>query len=91
MCSKEDTLTDDEYEDLVREFGQGRVDYQIQRIKDHGYKGCLNYDTIRAWCRERVNRPVAIPGAPAKKNAFCNFEQRKDYDFEELERQLLCN
>lgn len=91
VCSKEDTLTDDEYEDLVSEFDKGSVDYQIQRIKDRGYKGCLNYETIKAWCKERQARPATMPGAPPRKNAFCNFEQRNDYDFEELERQLLCN
>ena len=90
VCSKEDTLTDDEYEDLIKEFGKASVDYQIQRIRDHGYKGCLNHDTIRAWCRERLNRPVTMPGAPPKKNAFCNFQQN-EYDYEELERLLLCN
>ncbi|SDB61449.1 helix-turn-helix domain-containing protein [Butyrivibrio sp. INlla16] len=91
VCSEEDTLTDSEYEDLVSEFGKGSVDYQIQRIKDRGYRGCLNYETIKAWCKERQARPATMPGAPPRKNAFCNFEQRNDYDFEELERQLLCN
>ena len=91
VCSKEDTLTDGEYEDLVSEFGKGSVDYQIQRIRDRGYRGCLNYDTVRAWCRERQDRPATFPGAPPKKNSFCDFEQRTDYDFDELEKLLLCN
>ena len=91
VCSKEDTLTDGEYEDLVSEFGKGSVDYQIQRIRDRGYKGCLNYETLKAWCKERLARPASMPGAMPRRNAFCNFEQRNDYDFEELERQLLCN
>ena len=34
---------------------------------------------------------VTISGALQKKNSFFNFKQRNDYDFEELERQLLCN
>ena len=87
---KEDTLTDDEYEDLVKEFGKVSVDYQIQRIRDRGYKGCLNYETIRAWCRERLDRTVSYQNSPPRKNAFCGFKQNV-YDFEELERQLLCN
>lgn len=33
-----DTLTDSEYDRLVSEFGKTAVDYQIQRIKDKGYK-----------------------------------------------------
>ena len=89
VCS-EGTLSDSEYDELVSEFGKESVDYQINRIREKGYKGCLNHDTIRAWCRERLNRPVTMPGAPPKKNAFCNFQQN-ECDFEELERQLLCN
>ena len=87
---KADTLTDDEYDDLVSEFGKANVDYQIQRITDRGYKGCLNYETVRTWCRERLDRPATFQNSPPRKNAFCSFQQN-EYDFEELERQLLCN
>ncbi len=86
-----DTLTDSEYDDLVSEFGKDSVDYQINRIRDHGYKGCYNFDTIKAWCKERLNRPVTTPPAGKKKNSFFNFMQRDDYDWDELERVLLCN
>ena len=85
-----DTLTDSEYDDLVSEFGKDNVDYHINRIKDRGYKGCYNFDTIKAWCKERLNRPGTMQNYPAKKNSFCNFKQR-DYDFDELERLLVCN
>lgn len=88
---KADTLTDSEYDDLVSEFGKDSVDYQINRIRDHGYKGCYNFDTIKAWCKERLNRPVTTPPAGKKKNSFFNFMQRDDYDWDELERVLLCN
>ena len=87
---KADTLTDAEYDELVSEFGKVSVDYQIQRIRDRGYKGCLNYETIRTWCKERLGRPSAFQSSPPRKNAFCNFQQN-EYDFEELEKQLLCN
>ena len=87
---KEDTLTDNEYKDLVSKFGKGNVDYQIQRIKNRGYKGCLNYNTVKTWCRERLDSPATFQNSPPKTNTFCNFQQNK-YDFEELERQLLCN
>ena len=90
VCSKEDALTDDEYEKLVSEFGKGNVDYQIQRIRDRGYKGCLNYETLKTWCKERRDRPATFPGAVPKKNSFCNFEQN-DYDYGELEKLLLSN
>ena len=85
-----DTLTDSEYDDLVSEFGKDNVDYHINRIKDRGYKGCYNFNTIKAWCKERLNRPGTMQNNPAKKNSFCNFKQR-DYDFDELERLLVCN
>ncbi len=87
---KADTLTDAEYDDLVSEFGKANVDYQIQRITDRGYKGCLNYETLRSWCMERLSRPVGFQNSPQKKNSFCNFQQN-EYDFEDLERQLLCS
>lgn len=90
VCSKEDTLTDAEYEELVSEFGKASVDYQIQRIRHRGYKGCLNYDTLKTWCKERLGRASAFQGSPPKKNSFCNFKQN-EYDFEELERLLVCN
>lgn len=88
---KADTLTDSEYEQLVSEFGKEEVDYQIQRIKSNGYKGCCNYKTLRTWCTERKNRAKTNPVAPVKKNSFNDFSQRADYDFEELERILLCS
>ena len=87
------TLTDSEYQDLVLEFGKNSVDYQINRINDRGYKGCCNFTTIRKWCMERLSRSVVgeNKNVQGKKNSFCNFPQRKDYDIEELERLLLCN
>ena len=54
-CS-EDTLPDDEYDSLVKEYGKELVDYQIVRIKGKGYKGCMNYTTIHKWCEERKAR-----------------------------------
>ena len=84
-----DTLTEQDYAKLVSEFGKANVDYQIQRIKDHGYKGCHNYETISCWCRERQNRPVMIQSLQPKKNTFGDFPQRTDIDFEALERKKL--
>lgn len=87
---KADTLTDSQYDDLVSEYGKEIVDYQIQRINDRGYKGCLNYETIKTWCEERKNRPVSTLPSSSKKNSFSDFKQR-EYDFDELERLLLAN
>ncbi len=82
-----DTLSEQEYENLVSEYGQANVDYQIRRIKEHGYKGCNNYDTIKKWCMERLNRPITPPNYQPKKNSFCDFPQRTDIDFDALERK----
>ncbi|MCR4618595.1 MAG: helix-turn-helix domain-containing protein [Lachnospiraceae bacterium] len=91
---KADTLTDSGYEDLIDEFGIENVDYQIDRIKHNHYKGCLNYATIKAWCKERLDRQdlnySSKPNNRLKKNSFCNFQQRQ-YDFDELEESVLCN
>lgn len=83
------TLSPSEYEDLVKEYGKADVDYQLQRIRDHHYKGCDNYPTIKAWCEERrVRAPSSIRGS---KNCFNNYTQRSDYDYEALEAMLICN
>ena len=84
-----DTLTDPEYNQLVSDFGKGAVDYHIQRIKDKGYKGCLNYKTIKAWCTERQHSTVTTRGFPTSKNTFYQFEQRVDYDYAALEKLVL--
>ncbi len=86
-----DTLSDQEYESLVSEFGKAAVDYQIQRIRDHGYTGCNNYQTIKTWCKERVNRPATQPASSPKKNPFRNFEERRytDEQWREMELKLL--
>ena len=88
---KTDTLTDTEYDDLVSEFGKTSVDYQIERITNRGYKGCLNFDTIKTWCRERLNRAPSAQSPPTNRNRGFNYMQRTDYDFDELERILVCN
>ena len=89
VCSR-DTLTDGEYNDLVAEFGKTDVDYQINRIIDHNYKGCMNHKTIKAWCKERKDKAPSSQHNLPKKDTFLNFPQR-DYDFAELEKLLVCN
>ena len=83
------TLTPSEYDELVNEYGKADVDYQLQRIRDHHYKGCDNYPTIKAWCEERRVRAPASAREP--KTSFNNYTQRSDYDFEALEAMLVCN
>ena len=83
------SIIDDEYDQLVKEFGKQLVEYQLTRIRDNNYRGCTNYATIRAWCTERVNR-LNTHSAPKRKpsGSFYNFEQR-NYDYDTLEKQLL--
>ena len=83
------TLTPSEYDDLVSEFGKAEVDYQLQRIRDHNYKGCDNYPTVKKWCEERRARAPSSIG-PAK-NSFNNYPQHNDYDYVALEAKLICN
>lgn len=52
----EDTLPTYQYELLVKEYGKEAVDYQISRIKNKNYKGCMNLETIAQWCEERKTR-----------------------------------
>ena len=64
------TLPESDYEKLVSEFGQSSVDYQIKRISEHHYKGCMNYTTIKDWCEERLLQ-MTKPQCPAKaKDSF---------------------
>lgn len=88
-CSKTDSLTDPEYEDLVKEFGRAEVDYQLKRISENHYQGCRNYKTVRQWCEERRSRTQIK--APGRRNAFSEFEQNTDIDYEELEKKIICN
>ncbi len=89
VCS-EGTLSDSEYDELVSEFGKESVDYQINRIREKGYKGCHNFETIRKWCTERLNRAFHPTDPKPKKNSFFDFPQR-DIDFDTLERRLVKN
>ena len=84
----QDTLSDSEYADLVSEFGQPTVDYQIKRIKEHNYRGCYNFETINAWCLERLNRPVGNAKSKPKQNVFNSYQQRPDCDYDKLVRSL---
>lgn len=90
---KTGTLSESEYDKLVTEFGRDNVDYQIGRIRDRGYKGCLNFETISKWCRERMDRSPGDKDPGNKKGSFFNFQQRTystDY-FEDLQKKIFAN
>ena len=83
----EDTLPDSDYEILVKEFGKDLVDCQIKRIKDNHYSGCMNYKTVHEWCQERVNRKDNNL-VPFKKQKIDHGFKGRDYDWDELDKQL---
>ena len=78
-------LSHTQYERLKERFGEKALKTQIERILNHPYNGCLNENTISKWCEEAKSRNVKNG-----KGNFLNYEQN-EYDFEELERQLLAN
>ena len=65
-------LPNNDYEDLVRIYGKEEVDDQIRKILDKHYAGCMNKETIGAWCLERQGRREK-----RRKIPFQNFDQRK--------------
>lgn len=85
-------VSQQEYQELVEEFGEGFVKEKIARAKK--YKNCNNYGTIYRWCKEDLKACESFPSPPQKssgeglKNKFNNFHQRS-YDYAELEKQLL--
>ncbi len=81
-------LSEEDYTHLIKTYGKETVDEVIHRILSHPYYGCLNKEKISEWCMDVKKRVINMP--QKKKNGFANFQQR-DYDFEELERTLLCN
>lgn len=83
--SKTQKLSQEEYQNLLKEFGQENVEYQLNKIKIKHYKNCENYKTLREWCLD-YQKKVRAP----QKNSFNNFNQRV-YDNEELEKFLLMN
>lgn len=73
------------------------ADYDIEKIKK-AYEYMTNYNTTVdvpiAFMKECIKNEYynKVSKRPIRKqNAFNNFEQRKDIDFEELERELLDN
>lgn len=79
-------LPNNDYEDLVNIYGKAEVDYQIGKILDRNYSGCMNKETIGAWCLERQGRKKKH-----RPNPFNNFDQRKyssDF-FDDIEQKMM--
>ena len=79
-----ETLTQESYEKITKDFPADTVDLVIRRILDRPYYNCLNEKTIRKWCKEQADYEKKHG---TKKNKFHNFEQRR-YDYGELEERL---
>ena len=80
------TLPNNDYEDLVKVYGKAEVDDQIRKILSRNYTGCMNKETIGAWCLERQGRKKK-----QRRNPFNNFDQRKysaDF-FDDIEQKMM--
>lgn len=107
-------LTDEDYEDLVKNKGKELTDAAIdiydcwlaaqseskrkaELKKDHKFN-------LQVWPFQRAEEDLrknaekkaaesgkVVPIVPPNKNGFMNFEQRNDYNFEELEKSLVEN
>lgn len=86
--SEPDTLSPNEYEELVKEYGKDAVDSQIAKILERHYTGCMNKETIGTWCQERQSRERS---RKPMQTSFSNFLQRhysSEY-YKDLEAKLL--
>lgn len=87
------SLTSDDYDDLVREFGTELVEYQISRIISKPYRGMLRKEIIAKWCRETIendNRKVSggyYPGSQGKSSQSPGTR----YDFDALNKFIRDN
>lgn len=90
-------LTDEELQKLKTEYSdyQERIERLSSYVASTGKSYKSHYATIRNWARkdaEKPGRKEMVPGWMNKqqKPSFNNFKQN-DYDFDELERDLLAN
>ncbi len=84
IYKESDMLCDSDYKELSAKFGKEAVDYQIRKIREKHYKGCMNRSTIEKWCMEyqmKIKPPQTV-------NSYANFHQRT-YDWDALEKELL--
>ena len=93
-------LTDNEYDNLANSFGVEVRDKAIkfldEYIEEKGYKSKSHNLAIRRWVVEAVSkqpsnykRTEIVPEWMNKKNSFTGFENQRQYDMDELEKQLL--
>lgn len=58
-----ETITRNEYEELISRFTERQVERVIKRILNKPYHGCLNVRTIASWCEEDSDRHEGRPSA----------------------------
>lgn len=81
------SLTLEDYNSLVSQFGKDLVDYHIHRILNKPYRGMLRKDIITKWCQESMqsaNRKVSggcFPFGNAVSGSLC-----QKYDFKALNK-----
>lgn len=56
-----ETLTQEEYGELIRVYPEETVRGVIKRILSKPYHGCLNPETISAWCKEQTGKVRSNP------------------------------
>lgn len=80
------------YEDLVTKYGKEFVDFRIKKAEEYGGIGKIGIRKIAKWCEADAKSQLEYSGSNGStrktKNAFNQFEQR-DYDANQLERELL--
>lgn len=84
IYKESDTLCDKDYKELCVKFGKESVDYQIRKIQERHYKGCMNRRTIEQWCMEYHTKVK-----PQQTACSYNNLPQRTYDWEALERELL--
>lgn len=80
-------LTDEEFEKLQNKYPdyQERIERLSSYVASTGKSYESHYATIRNWARKDAEKPKVTT---TPKNGFHNFQQR-NYDYDELEKQLL--
>ncbi len=78
-------LTEKDYLALAALYGSQSVEAVISRILQTPYYGRLNVETISRWCKEASMKKSRSSKA---RNKRWGFEQH-DYDFDQLEKELL--
>lgn len=78
----ESTLSQQEYDSLVNEYGKTLVDEKIDNAKN--YKNCMKYEKLREWCELDKNKKKAAVKKGPDNNRFNNFHQR-EYTKEEMD------